>query len=95
GGIWAEVARDRSLRLAPVSVAEAHTMIGEVRSLLPLTGLRGKPRGDLQALAEAIAALSQLAMQPELGVREAEVNPLMVMPEGQGVMAVDALVLRT
>ena len=59
-----------------------------------LVGLRGKPRGDLEALAHAIAALSRLALRPELGVLEAEANPLMVLPEGQGVVAVDALVLQ-
>jgi acetate---CoA ligase (ADP-forming) len=93
GGIWAEVARDRSIRLAPVSVATALEMIGEVRSLKTVSGLRGKQRGDLEALARAVSALSQLATQPGHGVREAEINPMMVMAQGQGVMAVDALVL--
>jgi acyl-CoA synthetase (NDP forming) len=94
GGIWTDLLRDRSIRLAPVSVATAEEMIGEVRALKILTGLRGKPRGDLKALAEAISALSQLAIQPEHGVLEAEVNPLMIMGEGQGVLAVDALILK-
>jgi len=94
GGIWTDLLRDRSIRLAPVSVATAEEMIGEVRALKILTGLRGKPRGDLTALAEAISALSQLAVQPEHGVLEAEVNPLMIMGEGQGVLAVDALILK-
>jgi succinyl-CoA synthetase beta subunit len=40
-----------------------------------------------------LSSLSQLAVRPELGVAEAEVNPLLVMPQGQGVLAVDALVL--
>jgi len=94
GGIWAEVAQDRSIRLAPVDLAGAREMIAEVRALQSLTGLRGKVRGDLVALAQALAALSQLALKPEWGVREAEINPLMVMREGQGVLAVDALVLK-
>jgi succinyl-CoA synthetase beta subunit len=94
GGIWTDLLRDRSIRLAPVSVATAEEMISEVRALKILTGLRGKPRGDLTALAEAISALSQLAIQPEHGVLEAEVNPLMIMGEGQGVLAVDALILQ-
>jgi succinyl-CoA synthetase beta subunit len=95
GGIWAEVARDRSIRLAPVSVEVARDMVGEVRALKTVSGLRGKQRGDLEALAEAVSALSRLAMRPDLGIREAEVNPLMVMQEGSGVMAVDALVLES
>lgn len=93
GGIWAEVLRDRSIRLAPVGIDAAREMVGEVKALRTLAGLRGKPRGDLEALARAVSALSQLAVRPELGVREAEVNPLMVLAEGQGVRAVDALVL--
>lgn len=94
GGIWAEVARDRSIRLAPVSVETAREMIGEVQALKTVSGLRGKAKGDLEALAQAVSALSQLALRPELRIAEAEVNPLLVLPEGQGVRAVDALVLQ-
>ncbi|WP_298235148.1 acetate--CoA ligase family protein [uncultured Azohydromonas sp.] len=95
GGIWAEVARDRSIRLAPVSLETAREMISEVKALKTVAGLRGKPRGDLDALARAVCALSQLAVKPELRIAEAEVNPLMVMAEGQGVLAVDALILQS
>ena len=94
GGIWAEVAKDRSIRLAPVTVETAREMILEVNALKPLTGLRGKARGDLEALAHTVSALSQLALKPELRVAEAEVNPLLILPEGQGVTAVDALVFQ-
>jgi len=94
GGIWAEVARDRSIRLAPVTVETAREMVAEVNALKPLAGLRGKARGDLEALARTVSALSQLALKPELGIAEAEVNPLLVLPEGQGVVAVDALVFQ-
>ena len=94
GGIWAEVMKDRSIRLAPVSVEVAREMIGEVRMLQTVAGLRGTKKGDLEALAQTIANLSQLAVRPDLKVSEAEVNPLMVMPEGEGVLAVDALILQ-
>jgi acyl-CoA synthetase (NDP forming) len=90
GGVLAEIARDRSLRLAPVDLAMAHEMIAEVRGLIPLSGYRGKPKGDLDALAQAIVALSRLADVPSIA--EAEINPLIVRPEGEGVVAVDALV---
>jgi acetate---CoA ligase (ADP-forming) len=90
GGVLAEIARDRSLRLAPVDLAMAHEMIAEVRGLIPLSGYRGKPKGDLDALAQAIVALSRLADVPSIA--EAEINPLIVRLEGEGVMAVDALV---
>jgi succinyl-CoA synthetase beta subunit len=65
-------------------------MIAEVRGLAPLAGYRGKPKGDLDALARAMVALSTLATDPS--IVEAEINPLIVRPAGQGVIAVDALV---
>ena len=94
GGIWAEVVRERSIRLAPVDEAQAQEMIAELRALSPLQGLRGQAPGDLAALAQAISRFSQAAvLAVGEGVIEAEVNPLMVLPQGQGVCAVDALVL--
>jgi succinyl-CoA synthetase beta subunit len=90
GGIFTEIYRDRSLRLAPVDAATAAEMIAEVRGLKSLSGYRGKPAGDLAALAEAVAALSQLAAEPD--VIEAEINPLIVREQGHGVVAVDAVV---
>jgi acetate---CoA ligase (ADP-forming) len=90
GGLFTEIARDRSLRLAPVDLAEAQEMIAEVRGLLPLAGYRGRPKGDLDALARAVVALSRLADNP--AIAEAEINPLIVRAAGDGVVAVDALV---
>ena len=90
GGVLTEIARDRSLRLAPVDVATAREMLGELRGLPLLSGYRGRPAGDLGALAQAIVALSQLANEPTIA--EAEINPLIVRPAGAGVVAVDALV---
>ena len=92
GGVLAEIYRDRSLRLAPVDLATAHEMVGEVAALKALAGYRGKPKGDLDALANALVALSKLAVLDGPAVAEAEVNPLMVRTKGQGVVAVDALV---
>ena len=90
GGIYAEIYRDRSLRLAPVDADTAREMIAEVQGFKLLTGYRGKSAGDIAALAQAIAALSRLAADP--AVVEAEVNPLIVRPQGEGVVAVDAVV---
>ena len=58
GGIWAEVVRERSIRLAPVDEVQAMEMIAELRALSPLQGLRGQVVGDLTALAQAIACFS-------------------------------------
>jgi succinyl-CoA synthetase beta subunit len=93
GGVFTEIYRDRSLRLAPVDRDIAHDMIAEVRGLKVLSGYRGKPPGDIDALAQAIVALSQLAADP--AIVEAEINPLIVRRDGEGVVAVDALVRTT
>jgi len=92
GGVLTEIYRDRSMRLAPVDLDTAREMIGEVKALQALAGYRGKPAGDLDALAQAIVALSGLALLPDLKVAEAEINPLIVRAAGEGVVAVDALV---
>lgn len=91
GGLGAELLDDRSVRLAPVDIDEAREMIAEVRSLELASGFRNAPQGDLESLARAIVSLSQLADYPA-PVIEAEVNPLMILPEGEGVLAVDAVV---
>ena len=88
GGVMTEIYADRSLRLAPVDLAAAHEMIAEVKGLRTLAGYRGQPRGDLDALAHAIVALSRLAH--DHAIAEAEINPLIVKTDG--VVAVDALV---
>jgi succinyl-CoA synthetase beta subunit len=66
-------------------------MIADLPELRLLQGFRGLPRGDVAALAAAIQALSTLAASD---VTEAEINPLIIKPEGQGVVALDGLLLR-
>ncbi len=92
GGVLAELHRDIALRLAPVDEAIAREMIAEVRALAPLAGWRNLPRGDLAALAHAVVAVSRLAALD--AVREAEINPLIVHAEGQGVTVADAWIVR-
>jgi len=91
GGILAEIYGDVAVRLAPVDVATAREMIAEVTGLKALAGYRGRPAGDLEALARAVAALSGLASDPGRRIVEAEANPVIVMETG--VVAVDALVV--
>jgi acyl-CoA synthetase (NDP forming) len=91
GGVLAEIYRDVSVRTAPVDAETARAMIGEVKAFAPLRGYRGLPRGDLDALAEAVAAFSRLAA---LDVVEAEANPVLVRAEGEGVVALDALIVK-
>jgi len=91
GGILAELYRDFALRIAPVNEAEAAEMIEEVKGFAVLRGYRKLPPGDVAALASAISKVSTLALVPGRPVAEAEVNPLLV--KGDGVVAVDALVV--
>ncbi|MDR3539002.1 MAG: acetate--CoA ligase family protein [Acetobacteraceae bacterium] len=89
GGVLAEIYRDVVLRLAPVTEAEARAMIDQVKGLAPARGYRGMPKGDLAALARAVVGFSHLAALA--CVTEAEVNPLIVLADGQGVVMADAL----
>lgn len=93
GGTLAEVYRDYCVRIAPVSIAEAREMIDDVKGLALIRGYRGQPKGDLDALAAAIAAFSKLATIESCVVSEAEINPLIVGGEGEGVAAVDGLIV--
>jgi acyl-CoA synthetase (NDP forming) len=93
GGVLAEIYKDAAKRLAPVDETEARQMIEEVKGLATIRGYRNLPRGDVGALAKAIAAFSTLAHKAFADVSEAEINPLLVKREGEGVVAVDGLVL--
>ena len=95
GGVLAEIYRDFAVRVAPVGLDEARTMIDDVRGLAVVRGFRGLPVGDNAALADAVVAMSQLACLDVAEVAEAEINPLLVRGEGQGVVGVDGLVVLT
>jgi acyl-CoA synthetase (NDP forming) len=91
GGVLTEIYRDRSIRLAPVDLETAREMVAEVKAFAALRGYRGRPAGDLEALAAAVSNLSRLVDHEER-VMEAELNPVMILEQGRGVVAVDALV---
>ena len=93
GGTLAEIYKDYAIRCAPVDLAEAHRMITEVKALALVRGYRGLPPGDIDALAAAVVAFSTLALLPGGTVSEAEINPLLVKPAGEGVVAVDGLLV--
>ena len=86
GGVLAEIYKDAATRLAPVDEAEARQMIEEVKGLATIRGYRNLPRGDVGALAKAIAAFSTLAHKAFADVSEAEINPLLVKRDGEGVV---------
>ncbi len=90
GGIWVEVLRDASLRLLPAGPAEVRRMLGELRGLPLLQGARGGVAADLDALAEVIAGIGELACSLT-GLQALEVNPLWVC--GDQIEALDVLVV--
>jgi acetyltransferase len=90
GGLYVEVLKDVSHRLAPITVAEAKQMIAEVKSYPILLGTRGRKALDINAVADTIMRVSQISQDFE-EIQEIEINPLMVQEEG--CIAVDALVV--
>jgi acyl-CoA synthetase (NDP forming) len=91
GGQLAEIYRDTALECAPVSEEQARAMIARIKGFALLRGYRNLPRGDMDALARTVAAVSRLALLPGQPVAEAEINPVMVLEDG--VVAVDGLVV--
>ncbi|WP_291379440.1 MULTISPECIES: acetate--CoA ligase family protein [Achromobacter] len=94
GGIFVEVLKDVSFRLAPFDRDEALAMIREIKGFPLLQGARGAPPCDVDALADALATLSRFAHARAGDFRSIEINPLLALPEGQGAMALDAVVIR-
>ena len=92
GGIFAEIMKDVSFRLAPVTPSMAREMIAEIKGYPLLTGARGREHADVDALADAIVKLSALAVDLKDQVAELDINPLFVMARGEGVKAADALI---
>ncbi len=91
GGVMVEVYNDVALRLCPITREDALEMIGEVKGARLLRGFRGAPAADVDALADVLVSVSQMAAQLEGSLGELDINPLMVLPAGQGVKAADAL----
>jgi acyl-CoA synthetase (NDP forming) len=91
GGTAAEVFGDTALRMLPLARAEAEAMVRGLKAHRLLLGWRGAPAADIAALVDAVMAFA--AMGEALGerLREAEINPLFVLPSGQGVRAADGV----
>ena len=90
GGILAELYEDKAVRLAPVDLEMAREMVSEIRAFAPLRGYRNLPEGDLGSLADAVVAVSRLAVATDLDLQAVEINPLLISAEG--ALAVDALI---
>lgn len=92
GGIFVEQLHDVSVRVPPVGRAEALAMIDELRGAALLRGTRGRAVADVDALADAIVRLAALAEVHRPSLRALDINPLLVLDAGQGVVAVDWLI---
>ena len=93
GGVSAELLRDTSMRLLPISRNDADAMLRELKTFALLDGYRGAPKADVNALVDCILAFADMATTLGTKLQEAEINPLRVLAEGQGVRAVDGLTL--
>jgi len=90
GGVFVEVLRDVSFRIAPLTRDDAREMVAEIRGYRILEGVRGGPPADVEAIIEAILAVSRLVTDHREDITELDVNPLLVFPSG--AKAVDALI---
>ncbi len=97
GGVTAELFKDTAMRLLPevggLTREEAMSMAHELKTWPLLDGFRGRPKADVDALADAVVAFSQMAEQLGDRLIEAEINPVFVLPVGQGVKAADGVVV--
>jgi acetate---CoA ligase (ADP-forming) len=93
GGVLVELLRDVRQLLLPADRSEIESAIRSLKSFPLLDGYRGRPKADLRALIAAIEAIAEYATARLTTVAEIDVNPIMVLPAGQGVVAVDALIL--
>ena len=92
GGILVEILKDSTIGLPELTREEALKMIQGTKGYRLLTGFRGAPKADVDALANTLVKVSKLAAEGADKVAGLDINPLLVYPEGQGVLAVDALI---
>jgi len=92
GGALVELVRDSRSLLLPVTrddVAEALDSLGVARLI---AGYRGRPEGDREAVIEAVLTIAAFAQERRGRLAELDVNPLMVLPRGQGVVVADVMI---
>jgi acyl-CoA synthetase (NDP forming) len=93
GGVLVEVLRDAAVRVPPFGEDQARGMLGELRGRALLEGVRGGPPVDVDALVEVVMRVQRMALELGDDIAELDINPLMVLPRGQGAVALDALVV--
>ncbi|HUB95404.1 MAG TPA: acetate--CoA ligase family protein [Stellaceae bacterium] len=93
GGVWLELMKDVAFAAPPIDRAKARDLLGRTRASRLLAGFRGRPRADLDAAAAAIEALGAIAADLGDVVASIDINPFVALAEGQGGLALDALVV--
>ena len=93
GGIAVELFKDVAFATCPMSPEGARELIGMTRAAALLRGFRGAPPADENALVQAMVRLSQFATHHRDRLAEMDVNPVIVLPEGQGILALDAVIV--
>ncbi|AOR33704.1 pimeloyl-CoA synthetase [Streptomyces fodineus] len=93
GGILVEVLHDAAVRVPPFGEDQARAMLTELRGRALLDGVRGRPPADRDALVEVVLRVQRMALELGESISELDINPLMVLPRGQGAVALDALVV--
>jgi len=93
GGIFAEIYRDVAFRAAPISHEVAHEMIREIKGFPILDGARGRARCDIDAIADALVSVASYTETHRDAIDSIDINPFIVLPEGEGAVAVDALIV--
>jgi acetate---CoA ligase (ADP-forming) len=93
GGVLVEVLGDTAVRVPPFGEEQARDMCAELRGRALLDGVRGRPPADLDALVEVVLRVQRMALELQDDLAELDINPLMVLPQGQGAVALDALAI--
>ncbi|MGW7437508.1 acetate--CoA ligase family protein [Streptomyces sp. NPDC054849] len=93
GGVLVEVLHDAAVRVPPFGEDQARAMLTELRGHALLEGVRGAPPADVDALVEVILRIQRMALELGDELSELDINPLMVLPRGQGAVALDALAI--
>jgi len=93
GGIFVEVLKDVTFRVAPVATSQAARMLDEIRGAPILAGVRGEAPRDKLALADTIRAYAAMILDLADEVSESDANPVLVYEEGRGTKIVDARII--
>ncbi|QHW29080.1 acetate--CoA ligase family protein (plasmid) [Rhizobium leguminosarum bv. viciae 248] len=94
GGIFVELLEDSIILPLPATKTDIRAAISRLKLAKLINGYRGRPKGDLEAAVAAVAAAADYVVRNAARLEELDLNPLMVLPEGRGVAAVDALIRR-